>query len=100
MIEAMLPGLRHAHGGSSTILSLGLSSSMAFPLGCVKDHLPDREIQVQDQDRVRTSEANQQRCRARGNDLWPIRTCLRLFAGLHWQPEAEIARLHQRPSST
>src|SRR5215207_3585384 len=44
-------------------LSVASSSSMAIPLGCVKDHLPDREIQVQDQDRVRTPDANQQRCR-------------------------------------
>jgi hypothetical protein len=45
--------LRHAHVGSSTALSLASSSSMAVPLGCVKDHLPDREVQVQDRDRIR-----------------------------------------------
>ena len=55
-------------GGSDTLISSGrdplrcLLSEYAIPLGCVKDHLPDREIQVQDQERVRTPEANQQRC--------------------------------------
>jgi hypothetical protein len=57
------PGLRHAHVGSSPALSVASSSSMAVPLGCVKDHLPDREILVQDQERVRTPDANHQRCR-------------------------------------
>ena len=44
--------LRHAHVGSSTALSVASSSSMAVPFGCVKDHLPDREVQVQDHDRT------------------------------------------------
>jgi len=57
------PGLRHAHVGSSPALWVASSSSMAVPLECMKDHLPDQEIQVQDQERVRTPEANHQCCR-------------------------------------